>query len=83
MGMPATLEHYWTAADLRALPDDELRHECIDGVHIVTPAPRMSHQRAVAELFAALRQYLREQPVGEVLFFTRRPRVDRRDARSA
>ena len=68
MGMPATLDHYWTAAELRALPDDEFRHECIDGVHIVTPAPRAKHQRALAELFVALRGYLEKNPVGEVLF---------------
>ena len=68
MGMPATLDHYWTAAELRALPDDEFRHECIDGVHIVTPAPRAKHQRALAELFVALRRYLENNPVGEVLW---------------
>lgn len=68
MGMPATLDHYWTAADLRALPDDEFRHECIDGEHIVTPAPRASHQRAVAALLVAFTEYLRAQPVGEAMF---------------
>jgi Uma2 family endonuclease len=68
MGMPATSQHYWTPADLRALPDDGLRHECIDGEHIVTPAPRAPHQRAAGTLFRALGDYLDDQPVGEGLF---------------
>ncbi len=37
-----------------ALPDDGLRHELIDGVHHVTPAPAEAHQRAVAELLVRL-----------------------------
>jgi Uma2 family endonuclease len=32
------------------LPDDGLRHELLDGVHVVTPAPRLLHQRAVVRL---------------------------------
>ena len=29
--------HAWTYRDLVALPEDQLRHELIDGEHVVTP----------------------------------------------
>lgn len=66
MHMPATRER-WTAAAVRALPDDGNRYELIDGELLVTPAPRSAHQRAVAELLFRLRQYLDHERVGEVL----------------
>src|ERR1044071_3329334 len=34
-----------TYADYCAIPDDNLRHEIIDGRHYVSPSPRMQHQR--------------------------------------
>ena len=40
--------------DLQAMPDDGHRYELVDGVLIVTPAPRVSHQRAVARLIVLL-----------------------------
>ena len=39
-----------TYDDLLALPDDLLRHEIVDGVHFVTPAPATRHQRISREL---------------------------------
>jgi Uma2 family endonuclease len=51
MGMPATTEHYWLPADLEQFPEgDGCKYECIDGVLLVTPAPRMVHAAALAEL---------------------------------
>ena len=45
-----------TYDDLAAMPDDDgHRYEIIDGVLIVTPAPRASHQIAVGNLHLALR----------------------------
>jgi Uma2 family endonuclease len=44
-----------TRADRDALPDDGCRHELLDGVLLVTPAPGNRHQHAVGELFFALR----------------------------
>jgi Uma2 family endonuclease len=43
-----------TYTELCALPDDGLRHEIIEGQHLVTPAPGVAHQHAVARLLQAL-----------------------------
>jgi Uma2 family endonuclease len=67
MGM-APPQTRWTAAMVRALPDDGFRHEVIDGEHLVTPAPSWTHQRAVRELVRRLLPYLEEHGVGELLF---------------
>ena len=51
MGMPATSNHYWVPADLEQFPDEDgHRYECIDGVLLVTPAPRAVHAAALAAL---------------------------------
>ena len=42
MAMVQSLDHYWTPEEVRALPDDGTRHECIDGLLIVTPGPTRS-----------------------------------------
>ncbi len=46
----------WTVDDLARLPDDGLRYELVDGVLLVSPAPRPLHQRAVLELALLLRE---------------------------
>jgi Uma2 family endonuclease len=43
-----------TIAGLLALPDDGMRHELLDGVHVVTPAPQYPHQAILAEWMFAL-----------------------------
>lgn len=46
-----------TRADLDAMPDDDgHRYELIDGVLVVTPAPRFRHQEIVGRLFTMLTQ---------------------------
>lgn len=45
----------FTREDLEAMPDDGNRYELIDGALIVTPAPRLSHQGIVGELYLLLR----------------------------
>lgn len=67
MGMPAAHPPVTTLEELLALPDDGLRHELLDGVHVVTPAPRYLHQRALGELEALLRSTLAGRNDLEVL----------------
>jgi Uma2 family endonuclease len=65
MGMAA--QTYYTADMVRALPDDGNRYETVHGELLVTPAPRLTHQRVVGRLHVALSAYLERHPVGEVL----------------
>jgi Uma2 family endonuclease len=51
-----------------ALPDDGQRYELVSGTLVVTPAPRGLHQRAVAELYLRLQEWLGRHPVAHVLF---------------
>ncbi len=67
MGMPETAE-LWTAERIRALPDDGMRHEVVDGEHLVTPAARAPHQVALLELVRLLDPYVRQHGLGRVLF---------------
>src|SRR3990172_1977029 len=51
MGMPATSDHYWLPADLEQFPEgDGCKYECIDGMLLVTPAPRMGPAVALGRL---------------------------------
>lgn len=65
MGMASPT--YYTAEMVRALPEDGNRYEVVHGELLVTPAPRLWHQRLVARLCAALDVYLSAEPVGIVL----------------
>ncbi|HEY3170231.1 MAG TPA: Uma2 family endonuclease, partial [Thermoanaerobaculia bacterium] len=56
----------FTYRDYARLPDDR-RFEVIGGKLFLTPAPRTWHQRLCGELFAALREHVRGQNLGEVL----------------
>ena len=66
MAMPAP-NTKWTAEMARALPDDGNRHEVLDGVLFVTPAPSWNHQRVAFLLAITLRDYVRPRALGEVL----------------
>jgi Uma2 family endonuclease len=68
MAMP-TMRRQWTVDDLLDLPDDGNRYEVLDGELLVTPAPSLPHQRAVALLLRILSDYLARQsePIGEAL----------------
>ena len=71
MGMPATKPRRWTREQVLALIDANPlvtpRYELVDGVLLVTPAPRGVHQFVVRELLVALDTYLTGKSLGEVL----------------
>ena len=67
MAMPELVERYWTAEDLRALPEDGMRYECIDGALLVTPSPRPVHQRAVVEILCQVRPFVAANRLGECM----------------
>ena len=56
----------FTYEDYVLFPDDGKRHELIEGKHYVTPSPTKRHQRVSGDIFASLRRYLDERPIGEV-----------------
>jgi Uma2 family endonuclease len=69
MGMPAATHRRWTAAEVRALPDEPgKRFEVVDGELFVTPAPAYRHQFVVGSLYAELRAYCRRHHVASVIF---------------
>ena len=61
MVMPIT-ERRWTAQMVRELPDDGNRYEVVDGVLLVTPAPRGRHQAVLMQFIGRLWEYLK--PLG-------------------
>lgn len=67
MSSVAVAQSGWTYRDLVALPEDYLRHELIDGEHIVTPSPGTAHQLIVWQLARALSAYLEARPIGTAL----------------
>jgi Uma2 family endonuclease len=60
--------HGWTYSDLVALPEDQLRHELIDGEHFVSPSPNTGHQTISKRLFVALTSHVERHQDGEVLY---------------
>ncbi len=56
-----------TVEDYLHFPDDGLRHELIDGVHWMSPAPSYAHQVVLGELFARLREMVKLTGLGDVL----------------
>ena len=56
-----------TYEDYVLLPEDGKRHEIIDGVHFVTAAPFLRHQRIVVRLTIRLGGFLQEHRLGELL----------------
>jgi len=57
----------WTYGNLAALPDDQLRHELIDGEHVVTPSPNTLHQTISLNLVRVLLPYLDRHRLGQLL----------------
>lgn len=59
-----------TYDDFLLFPDDGKRHELIDGVHYVTPSPRLRHQDIVGRLYGAIFVYLQERPDAGRMFLS-------------
>jgi Uma2 family endonuclease len=59
-----------TYDDFVLFPDDGKRHEIIDGVHYVTPSPRLRHQDLVGRLHGAFFVYLLEHPEAGRVFLS-------------
>jgi Uma2 family endonuclease len=68
MAMPTREPVVATIEELLALPHDGLRHELLDGVHVVTPAPELLHQAVLGEFAYALRRALEGND--ELVLFT-------------
>jgi hypothetical protein len=62
MGMPA--RHYYSAAEVLAMPEDGNRYEVVHGELLVNPGPRLVHQLVVFRLTELIGAYLRRYPVG-------------------
>jgi Uma2 family endonuclease len=65
--MSAKVEPLLTIADLEAMPDDGNRYELFGGEIFVSRAPSLSHQRVLVNLVTLLSDYLKQNPIGEVL----------------
>jgi Uma2 family endonuclease len=69
MDMPARVERQWTAAEVRALPDEPgKRFEVIDGELFVSPAPSWPHQTVVLEFAMQLDEYVHSSRLGRAMF---------------
>ena len=55
-----------TYADYAAIPGDGRRYELHEGELSVTPAPSPGHQETVGNLFALLREHVRQAGLGKV-----------------
>jgi Uma2 family endonuclease len=55
-----------TYEDLLALPDDDKRHELIDGVHYVMSSPVLRHQRVVTRLGLSIGNFVDATGSGEM-----------------
>ena len=64
MGMVAPV--YYSAAMVRALPDDGKRYETVHGELLVSPAPTAWHQEIIDRLRDALKPFLRTHRVGHL-----------------
>jgi Uma2 family endonuclease len=65
--MSAKVEPILTIEDLEALPDDGNRYELFEGELFVSGAPGLSHQRVLVNFVTLLADYLKQNPIGEVL----------------
>ena len=67
--MSATSTALMTAEELLQLPDDDLRHELINGELITMPIPGFPHGRCATRLMVPLAQFVWDHELGEVYDF--------------
>jgi len=67
---PTTADTRLTYDDFVRFPDDGKRHEIIDGVHYVTPSPRVRHQDLVGRLYLEIALHLRLHPEAGRVFLS-------------
>jgi Uma2 family endonuclease len=65
--MPTATKKRWTYADYCRIPADRNRHEIVDGVHYVNPAPTPNHQSVVTRLIYQMMQAVEDAGLGRVL----------------
>ena len=65
MVMPA-LEKEWTAAMVRAIPDDLNQYQVVDWELFVTPAPAWRHRDILGELYLIFAEYLKRHAVAHI-----------------
>lgn len=65
MSMPLT--SYYSASDVRALPDDGKRYETVHGELLVTPAPAPRHQLVLQRLNRVIDRYLASHGIEDAL----------------
>ena len=66
MRMPASTP-VTTIDELLALPHDGLRHELLDGTHVVTPAPSYPHQVVLLRLLQVIAEMVKDARVQVLL----------------
>ncbi|MDQ3321610.1 MAG: Uma2 family endonuclease [Acidobacteriota bacterium] len=57
----------YTVDDLDFMPEDTNRYELIGGKLFVSRAPHLDHQRTVTNFIIAFGEYLKKNPIGEIL----------------
>jgi Uma2 family endonuclease len=67
--MSTTSTALMTAEELMQLPDDDLRHELINGEPITMPLPGLPHGRIATRLMVPLAQFVWDHDLGEVYDF--------------
>ncbi len=68
MSRPTTTTAKLTYEDLLRLPDDDKRHEIIDGVHYVMSSPVLRHARVVRRLGLSIGNHVDATGRGEAFF---------------
>lgn len=66
MGMPAHDATYYTVDEVLAFPSDGQKYELAYGKLLVSPSPRVQHQRIVMRLAVPLILYCEKHGLGEV-----------------